>query len=274
MRQNNFFSLKTTYDLYVYDQETGGLRYRLADGLPGEIVTPVGHDVYGNDLVTIEGVEVPIYNVVEILKALDLEKLREYPDQEWVYYTDDDIPSHARMKELFDYDAERGVLLHKLPRQGVKVGTVAGSMPLSPDRPMLITLERFQTFVHRAVYLWHTGLFPDDDVRHRDGDKTNNRIENLYASPRRDTMRSRPTPENSWSGVKGVQLDSRHKTRCWKAVIKLDKQIQLGNYEEKTDAVKARWHAECRYNWPGCRTTSPAFLYLKEHDPAYLDQHC
>lgn len=271
MRKFWSISLQATHDSYIYDQETDCLRYRLEDNQLGEEVKPIGYDVYGEALVVIGDIEVPVYAVINTLESLDPEDLLKYPDKEWGYFTDDNIPSQERVKELFDYDDEKGVLLHKVHRSKVKVGTVAGSKPRSPKKPLSIRIDGHQFPLHRIVYLWHKGLYTEEDIRHRDGDKTNNRIENLYSCSRRDTNRTRPTPEDSWSGVRGVQLGDIRK-KPWNALIKVDKVISLGCYEELTDAVKARWEAECKYGWIDCRSTSPAYLYLKEHDPAYLDK--
>jgi hypothetical protein len=40
------------------------------------------------------------------------------------------------------------------------------------------------------------------------------------------------------------------------------KNIHLGYYEQKKDAVAARWNAEKKYNWSTCCTTSAAYQFL------------
>jgi hypothetical protein len=261
---------KQTYDLFYYDEENDGLRRKRKDRSIGCFVDPIEHDVRGRGLVTIGDAHVRVEDVIARLKAFDPEDLRIYPDKKWEHFDDDwKIPTQARMKELFDYDRDRGVLIHKLARQGVKVGSVVGRTPYDSETPTCIVIEGFRTSTHRAVYLWHTGLYPYGDVRFRDGDKRNTRIENLYESSRQDTIRSsRPAPDSE-SRVNGVRYDPR--SGKWMARLTVNgKEKHLGSFKELIDAVKRRWDEERSLNWPGWDRSSSAYKFLNEHDTMYV----
>jgi len=139
------------YQLYVYDPETGKLHYKQADGNPDQVVKPIGHDVCGEDLIVVDGCKIPIYFVANALSSFDPETIKKYPNKQVTYYPGHDIPSQDRMKELFEYDSTQGALIHKLHRQGVEVGTVAGSKSTNSKKPLAICIDGFKTTVHRVL---------------------------------------------------------------------------------------------------------------------------
>jgi hypothetical protein len=189
MNNLQFVSYKKMFDSFCCDDRSDRLRWKNDDGSIGGFVEPAMHDVRGRGLVEIGDARVPIEEVITMLERTDPEEVRRYPEKEWVYIDDDwQIPTKARMHELFDYDPHLGALIHNLSGHRVKAGTIAGSKPRNPDTPMSITIDGYRTKVHRAVYLWHTGRYLYGKVRHRDGNKTNNRIENLYVESGQDTM--------------------------------------------------------------------------------------
>ena len=58
--------------------------------------------------------------------------------------------------------------------------------------------------------------------------------------------RNRVTPSNSTSGIKGVSW--RKRNQKWRAYITVNhKRIELGEYENKEDAITARQKAEEKY---------------------------
>lgn len=79
---------------------------------------------------------------------------------------------------------------------------VAGITALG-DGSLTIKLFDERHSVHRVIWAMVNGIWPADIVRHRDGDKTNNRISNLFATTRVECQRSIKT---SATGVPGVYV--------------------------------------------------------------------
>jgi len=94
--------------------------------------------------------------------------------------------------------------------------------------------------VHRLVALAFIPLEVGKDfIDHRDGDRTNNSLENLrWVTPQQNAQNRTLTKRNT-SGYKGVTFDrARNK---WMAGIKIDgKQINLGRFETIEEAVAVR----------------------------------
>lgn len=114
--------------------------------------------------------------------------------------------------------------------QGYRHGNVASQWVLS----------------HRVIWKMVTGDEPDQ-IDHIDGDRSNNRWENLRdvtAKVNHQNMR----PSRNTSGVVGVRWNALR--GYWQAFITVDyKFISLGVYRDLRDAVAARKAAEVPYNF-------------------------
>ncbi|QIG68214.1 HNH endonuclease protein [Rhizobium phage RHph_Y1_10] len=97
---------------------------------------------------------------------------------------------------------------------------------------------------HRVAWFLHYGEWPAGGViDHINGNKTDNRIENLRVVTTQQNGRNRKLNENSKSGYPGVYWACRQK--AWKVYIRREgRNIHLGYFKNKTDAAEARKSAE------------------------------
>ena len=87
-----------------------------------------------------------------------------------------------------------------------------------------------QEYEHRLVYLWHFGYVPKE-IDHINGDKRDNRIENLREANRSQNMRNVKLKRNNTSGAKGVCW-SKEKNK-WVVRVSVNKKtIHCGYYED------------------------------------------
>ena len=126
-------------------------------------------------------------------------------------------------------------------------------------------------FAHSLVFLMHYGYFPEHQIDHLDQDKSNNRIDNLREASRQCNMRNCGTRKDNTSGIKGVcYVKARRK---WRAHIGVDnKLINIGDFDNFTDAVRARYNKEKELNWSRCDLNSPAYQYLQCHEDKTKDK--
>lgn len=103
-----------------------------------------------------------------------------------------------------------------------------------------IDLNLTTAAVHRVIWILCNRSNPINDVLdHDDGDKTNNRIENLIDATHKANSRNRKSDSNSTSIYLGVSWSSINET--WRAIASIGtKQVFSENYQSEWEAAKAR----------------------------------
>jgi len=82
---------------------------------------------------------------------------------------------------------------------------------------------------HRLIWKWWYGYDPEQ-VDHVNGDKSDNRIDNLRNVNNKTNCRNRTKQNNNTSGFTGVTWFEQ--AGKWRAQIKIDqKQIYIGSYD-------------------------------------------
>lgn len=113
----------------------------------------------------------------------------------------------------------------------------------------ITTIKGKPIYVHRLVWEMSHGAIPSDlFIDHIDGNKLNNRIENLRLVSPQDNVKNTKVHKHNSSGVMGVGWYKSQKK--WRAYINLQQtQIHLGFFSKQSDAIKARKLAEKKYKF-------------------------
>lgn len=130
---------------------------------------------------------------------------------------------------LSAFDYQDGQLIRKIGRIN-EVGSIAGCVHKGTGYVHIkIKAKAFKA--HRLIFLYHHGYFPEF-VDHIDGNKQNNRIENLREASKQENCQNQKVRWTNSSGVKGV---SWHKVnKKWKvALCKNYRSYYFGTYEDK-----------------------------------------
>ena len=134
--------------------------------------------------------------------------------------------SHDYVLSAFDY--EDGNLIRKTGRVN-EIGQVAGC--LHKGKGYIHVKIKAKAFkAHRLVFLYHHGYLPEC-VDHIDGDKTNNKIENLRAATKEENCHNQKIRSTNKSGYKGVKW-VEHCKKWQVEVCKNYKQLRFGMYED------------------------------------------
>jgi hypothetical protein len=96
---------------------------------------------------------------------------------------------------------------------------------------------------HRLAFFWMLGKWPEHEIDHVNGDRSDNRWENLREATRAQNAANTSHHQDSKSGVKGVHFCRLR--RKWKAGIMAEgRRISCGYHVTKDEAIKARHEAE------------------------------
>ena len=92
---------------------------------------------------------------------------------------------------------------------------------------MAVSADRNLVLVHRLIWFWVTGRWPDHQVDHADGNRTNNRWANLREATFSQNIVNRGPNKNNKCGLKGVFFHPQAKK--WRARMYHNKKMyELG----------------------------------------------
>lgn len=157
------------------------------------------------------------------------------------------MPTQKRLRELFTYDAERGILIGKQC-------SLCGShdVPVHSyhnEGYLTIRADGKNLLMHRVIWVYfHKNIDPKIFIDHIDGNRANNKLENLRIVDKRGNCKNAARRSDNTSGCTGVHW-SKNDQR-WIATIKVGGQIKrLGAFKIKEDAIVARKTAEPLYGY-------------------------
>ena len=147
---------------------------------------------------------------------------------------------------LLSYNEFTGDLIWRVNRGGKKVGDVAGCMHSGGYRQVSINGTLYLS--HRVALLLHNGVWPPDQVDHKNHVRDDNRINNLRMVSSLENCRNQELRGVSRSGVTGVYWYKAYSN--WTAQIMVrGRNIFLGYFDDKRDAIAARKAAEITYGF-------------------------
>lgn len=142
---------------------------------------------------------------------------------------------------LLEYEPESGVLRFRVGRSNVRAGAVAGSVNAHGYRQLKVANKDY--LAHRVIWLMVHGRWPADQIDHIDGDRLNNRLDNLREATHAENGRNLRMRATNTSGVTGVYWSKRSKR--WVAQIRDGgRQRYIGQFCDMDAAIAARRAAE------------------------------
>jgi hypothetical protein len=157
----------------------------------------------------------------------------------------------ARLRELLHYEPATGAFTRQVARGcsgSFKVGEVAGTV--NSMGYVVISIDDHPYLAHRLAFLWLDGKWPEHQVDHVNGERADNRRENLrHATPALNAHNRRGPPRNNKSGFLGVfWLKSRS---CWTARIRVAGKDRALGHHTTPEAAAAAYLAAKRQLHPG-----------------------
>jgi len=143
-----------------------------------------------------------------------------------------------RVFELLDYNPETGNFIWKIKRRGRrKIGMLAGC--IHPHGYVRISIDYRLYNAQRLAWLFITGKWPNGLVDHIDGNRSNNRANNLRECNHIQNGANRKIPTSNTSGYKGVsKIKSNGKWGAWIKVSGKSKNLGC-NFDTPEQAYEA-----------------------------------
>jgi hypothetical protein len=144
--------------------------------------------------------------------------------------------SAEELREMLVYDPETGVFTWRVMRGKARVGAKAGN---KNGFGYIVIMVRHRNYrAHRLAWLYVHGEWPAEEIDHRNGDPSDNRLTNLRLATRSQNIANTRLRIDTTSGVKGVTWNKRDGN--WMAQIRVNgKQIFLGYFDAIEDAAEA-----------------------------------
>lgn len=169
------------------------------------------------------------------------------------------LPSQEKLNMLLSYDAQTGGLtwnsrdISTFQETGTRpaswlwkhwqskmAGKPAGSIQKGYAR-CCVDSENY--LAHRVIWKMVNGTDPLQ-IDHIDGNKSNNRMENLRDVSHQVNAKNRKLYENNTTGVPGVSFHPRDKVWQVRIGVGRGEEVHLGNYDNRQIAIAVRIAAQ------------------------------
>ena len=150
------------------------------------------------------------------------------------------------LKEILSYNQDTGDFRWLIrPANCVHIGDIISSFDTAGY--LRVGYKGIRYSCHRLAWLYVYGVWPKE-IDHINHNRKDNRILNLRNISHRDNMMNASKRKDNKSGVTGVCWDKANNK--WQAYIIVNgKNINLGRFVSKSDAVKTRKNASIKYSF-------------------------
>ena len=141
------------------------------------------------------------------------------------------FPDLDYLHSVLEY--RNGALVHKVNRGKARAGNIAGG---KCNLYWVVRIDQVSYYAHRLVFFMHNGWCPKY-IDHINGNKTDNRIENLRPATAEQNGQNQLLRNSNTSGIKGVTLDKR--VNRWASRIRYNgTRRTLGHFDTKELAAE------------------------------------
>ena len=143
---------------------------------------------------------------------------------------------YERLNYRLRYDPETGKIYHRNPKHKKFLGVEAGSKHCCGYRQLVIDKKHY--LAHRVAWFLTHKVWPEGDIDHIDGDRSNNRLSNIRQCSRTRNSQNAMSHKGN-SKYKGV-WNSGRKTNPFQAHIQVfGARKYLGSFERELEAALA-----------------------------------
>ena len=167
------------------------------------------------------------------------------------------------VRRLFDYNPETGIMTRLISTSNAaRAGAVVGKKLNRGYYTVRVGDHLY--FLHRIIWLWWYGYFPENHIDHINRVTTDNRICNLREVSASCNIRNSKTFTTNTSGIRGVTRYNRD--HCWVAKITVNrKSIRLKQGQDLIELAAYRLAAEQCLGFEVCNSETGAMRVIMEY---------
>jgi len=118
------------------------------------------------------------------------------------------------------------------------------------DGYLTVQVDSQNWLAHRVAFAIYYGRWPNGQIDHINGNRSDNRIDNLREVSNLVNSKNTGIRKNNKTGVLGVKYEPRNTNKPWIANIKVNGEgIYLGSFPDKKSAIQARRDADIKYGY-------------------------
>lgn len=140
------------------------------------------------------------------------------------------------VRDLLEYFPDTGFMVRRKNTRGARAGQKCER--INELGYSVICIGDRQYLAHRVVWLYTYGEWPNLPIDHINGNRSDNRVENLRLATHSDNQKNRKKGKNNTSGYVGVSWSASHKKWLSSTVLN-GKSKFLGRYSTKEEAAIA-----------------------------------
>jgi len=154
--------------------------------------------------------------------------------------------TQKQLKKLLNYNKATGVFTWLNTRRGAQINSIAGTLDFGGYVRIQINKKVYKA--HRLAWVYIYGVSPKKEIDHINGNKKDNRICNLRDVSTSENSKNSKLYCTNTSGVVGITYNKI--SMKWIAQITVNyKNIRLGTFKNKKDAIESRTQANQKYNF-------------------------
>lgn len=140
------------------------------------------------------------------------------------------------VRSLLRYEPETGRFFWIVSRPNRKAGSEAGCIR---DGYVGIKINGRRYLAHRLAWLVMTGVWPEDEIDHRDLNRANNRWANLRPATHGQNQSNCRAYRHNSTGLKGAYPAPHNPFKFVSAIRKDGKRLHLGTFDTAREAHQA-----------------------------------
>ena len=145
--------------------------------------------------------------------------------------------TQEKLYSILNYDQDTGIFTWKVNRRNkAKINTVAGYK--ESEGYIVISVFGKSYKAHRLAWLYVYGELPNEYIDHINGNKSDNKIENLRICTNAENQWNSKISSKNVSGVKGVHWCNTKKR--WKAKLSINGKIKHIGYFTDLESAKIK----------------------------------